>query len=161
MTPGRVFGDQLEGADRLAPLTTEVAGRDQPTQRRPTVLALGQNHDPGMSRVDAGPTAYRTLPRTRSGTHQTGGPSPREQPRGAEREINPEHRSDPGHQACLGELHRAVDTVAIGEREAVLAQLGSALHQGLRVAGAVAQRIAGGHVQVDERVGGHRAGVGD
>ena len=58
----------------------------------------------------------------------------------------------PADSAGPGELHRAVDAVAVGEREGVHAVLDGPLDQHVRVRGAVAQRVAGGHVQVDEGV---------
>ena len=71
------------------------------------------------------------------------------------REVEAEDRRDAGVAAGEDEADRAVEAVAVGEGEGLLAELGRALHERRRAARAVAQRVAGGDVEVDEGVGGH------
>ena len=81
---------------------------------------------------------------------------------GVHREVEAEDRRDPGVAAGEDEADRAVEAVAVGERERVLPELGRARHERRRAARAVAQRVAGGDVQVHEGIGGHgAAAVGD
>jgi hypothetical protein len=44
-------------------------------------------------------------------------------------QVDAEHRRNAGGRAGLDEAHRAVDTIAIGEREQRLAVLGGAGHE--------------------------------
>ena len=70
-------------------------------------------------------------------------------------EVGTEDRGDPVDDPGLGELHRPPHPVAVGEGERGHAELGGPGDQGGWVRGAVAQRVAGGDVEVDEGVGGH------
>jgi len=55
----------------------------------------------------------------------------------------------------LGETDGAVHAVAVGQGEGVHAVLDGSLDQDVGVGGAVAQRVAGGDVEVDEGVARH------
>ncbi len=69
-------------------------------------------------------------------------------------EVDAEHRADAGDPAGLGELHRAVGAVAVGQRQGVHLVLGGPLDQDVRVGGAVLEGVAGRDVEVDEGVHG-------
>ena len=75
-------------------------------------------------------------------------------------EIEPEHRGDTRVTTGQDEADGSVEPVAVGQGEGVLAQGGSACHQRRRAAGAMAQGVAGGDVEVDEGVGGHGFAAG-
>jgi hypothetical protein len=66
----------------------------------------------------------------------------------AEREINTEQRLDPRVRAGPDVLERAVQAVAVGQRERFHAKLGRAVGQRSRGGRAVAQRVRGRDVQV-------------
>ena len=153
-----VLGDQVEGAHRLPALAAQVGGRHQPAQRRPAGLVAGQQGDPRVPRVDRRPALRGLLSAARRIA-----PDPqrrvdhrrrRQQPGRLQREVDAEDRPDARRHGGPGELHRAVHAVAVGQREGVHAVLDRALDQDVRVRGAVAQRVARGHVQVDEGVAG-------
>ena len=55
-----VLGDEVQGADRLAPLPGEVGGGDEPTDRSPAGAARGQEGDPRQPEVAEGATARRS-----------------------------------------------------------------------------------------------------
>ena len=129
--PGLVLGEQgdprVPGVDRRA--------------------APGRLGAAGLAATGLGPAgaAQRGVDHRRAG----------EQPAGLDREVDAEHRADAGRLRGPGELHRAVDPVAVGQRQGVHAVLRGPLDEHVRVGGAVAQRVAGGHVEVDEGVAGH------
>ena len=79
-------------------------------------------------------------------------PGRRSSPVGAIARSTPSTGRIPAAQAGLGELHRAVGAVAVGQRQGVHLLLGGPLDEHVRVGGAVLQRVAGRHVQVDEGV---------
>nr|WP_258016942.1 hypothetical protein [Nocardioides marinisabuli] len=138
--------------DRGAALAGEVGGREHPAQRGPAAPSaagpggVGQQGDPRQPRVAEGAAPHRGAPAPRHGRRRPGAARPVGQ-------VDPEHRADPGLQARLGELHRPVGAVAVGERQQVHAVVGGALHQQVRQRGAVLQGVARGDVQVRERVG--------
>ena len=122
--------------------------------------APGEHGDPGPPGVDDRAPAHRGA---RARTRATGirrGPC---RPRPAHRtererldgEVDAEHRRDAGPAARRGEPDRAVEPVAVGEREGALAVLGGALDEVLGHRGAVAHREPRGDVEVGEPV--HRA----
>ncbi|EON23357.1 DNA polymerase III subunit alpha [Nocardioides sp. CF8] len=146
---------RLQGRHRPASLTGEVGGRDHPADRRPARLAGRQERHPGQPapmgrQVAVGAAAdrgARSLPprggRARPGHRRHG-------------QVHPQDRPDAGPRAGLGELHRAVRAVAIGEGERVHLLLDGALDEGLRVGCPVLQGVARGHMEMDERVRRHR-----
>jgi hypothetical protein len=144
-----VLGDRLERGHRDAALAAQVRGRHQAAHRRPPLLAAGQHGDPRQSRV-ADRAATDRGARARTGRRTAN--CRREHPGRLDREVHTENRADTGAHARLGEAHRSVDPVAVGQRKGVHAVLGRPLDQPVRVGGAVAQRVARGHVQVDERI---------
>ena len=79
---------------------------------------------------------------------------------GGDREVDPEQRPDVGRPAGERELDRAVEAVAVGQRQRLHAVLGGAGDQVGRVVGPVAHGVARGDVQVDEGVAAHRPGAG-
>jgi hypothetical protein len=71
---------------------------------------------------------------------------------GLDRQVDAEHWPDAATHAGLGKPHRAVDTVPVGERKRVHLGLDCPLDQSVRMGGAVLQRVAGRHMQVNERI---------
>ena len=146
---GREVGcEHVEVGDRAPPLAGEVGGRDQPADRRPARPARRPGRWPaaaaGRGRRHRGPgCGWRCGSRPATRGTAAGWPVG---------EVDAEHRADPGRQAGLGELHRAVGAVAVGQREGVHLLLGGPLDQRVGVGGAVLQGVAGGHVEMDERV---------
>ena len=86
-------------------------------------------------------------PRTGARTLGARAPRHRRLPHG---EVDAEDRGDAGPATGHREPHRAVEAVAVGEGEGVLAVLGGPLDEVLRGRGAEAHREAGGDVEVDE-----------
>ena len=150
-----VLGEQLEGGHRSAPLAGEVGGRDHPADRRPAGLAGGQERHPRQPapvgrQVTVGATAHR-------GARSRSPPVADLQRRtGATARSTPSTGRMPARRAGLGELHRAVRAVAIGEGERVHLLLHGALDERLRMRRAVLQGVARSHMEMDERVRRHR-----
>ena len=68
-------------------------------------------------------------------------------------EVDAEEGADAGALAGEHELHRSVDTVAVGQRERVHAVVGGAFDERVRVRCAVPERVAGRDVQMHEGIG--------
>ncbi len=146
---------QLQGRHRPSPLAGEVDRRDQPAHLRPPGPPLGQQRDPGQPVLTERSPAHRASARRHrprpppgSGTHLA---------RGVHGEVHPQDRTDPGPAAGLGELHRPVGAVPVGERQQVHPVLGCTLHQGIRVRGAVLEGVARRHVEMGEGIRRHRS----
>ena len=122
-----------------------VADTSRHTAAQPCLL-------PASTVTRGSPASRVAPPRTGVRRARTGAVARRQHPGRLDREVDAEHRADAGAHARLGEAHRPVDPVAVGQREGVHAVLGRPLDQPVRVGGAVAQRVAGGHVQVDEGI---------
>ena len=139
-----------------AALAGEVGRREDPAHRGPAAPAapgtgrVREEGHPRQARVAEGASAHRRT------TAAAGLPcravARRARCARAVGEVDAEDRGDAGDLAGLGELHRAVGAVAVGERQQVHAVLDGPLHQARGQRGAVAQGVAGGHVQVGERV---------
>ena len=146
-----VGGDQVESGYRGASFTRQVGGRDQPAELPPAdaccsfvdlVLPQGEHRDPGVARVDARPAPHRGAP----------GPArDRDPDQRFNREVGPEQRGDTGGLAGRGELHRAVQTVPVGQGQGGHTVVESDLHQRSRGGRAEPQGVPGGDVEVGER----------
>ncbi len=148
--PGR---EQVEGRDRLPALAGEVHRGDQPADRRPAGAAAaraagrGEQGDPGQAGPDGVAERAAAGRRPRSGRRPWSTCE-----HGLVGQVDAEHRPDAGDPAGLGELHRAVGAVAVGQRQGVHLLLGGPLHQDVRVGGAVLEGVAGRDAEVDEGV---------
>ena len=136
-----------------AALAGEVGRREDPAHRGPAATAApgtGRVREEGHARqprVAEGTAAHRRTTAAAGLPWLADARSSR-----AVGEVDAEDRGDVSDLAGLGELHRAVGAVAVGERQQVHAVLDGPLHQARGQRGAVAQGVAGGHVQVGERV---------
>ena len=146
--PLRVLTEHRQGHQRPAALPGQVRGGDHPAQRGPARGTAGKQHDTWMPRVHRHPTPGRRGRPVRPG--QRDGPRPLL----ADGQVDAEDRADARLPTGQREGHGSVGTVAIGQCEGVLAHRRGPLHEGLRPGGPVPQRVARGHVQVDES--GHR-----
>ena len=159
--PG-VLGDEVEavtGVPRsparwVADTSRHSAAQPRPsrasstTRRQRQAARAAVEERPAAGRVwRAGAGPGRAGPVRRRGPGGTGRSS------GATARSTPNTGRTPARRAGLRELDGAVHAVAVGEGQGVHAVLGGPLDEGARVGGAVAQRVAGGHVQVDEGVG--------
>ena len=123
----------------------------------------GQEGDSRQARVDAGPAAGGGPPagRLHPGTPTTQwvreGRGQRGVQDGGDRQVHTEDRAHAGRPAGQGELHRAVQTVAVGERQGRHAVLGGPGDEIGRVVGPVPHGVAGRDVQMDEGIA-HRRG---
>ena len=148
----QVGREQVDGGDRTTPLAAQVDRGDHPAQRGPPGLAAGQEGHPSAAALLQRQVARRS-PAHRRTTWGSGKPArPR---RRRHRQLDAEHRPDPGAACGPDEPHRTVGAVAVGQRERVHLLLRSPLDEHVRVGGAVLQREAGGDVEVDEGVRRH------
>ena len=70
--------------------------------------------------------------------------------------IDAQDRSDTCITAGQDEPHRAVETISISECQRILLERGGTLDQSHRATRAMAQRIARGHMEMDEGIS-HRS----
>ncbi len=161
VTPGQVGGEQVGARQRSAPLTGEVDRGDQPADRGPPGRAAAgttgvgeQGHPVGATalggQVAVGAAAHGSTP-ARPGSSGPGRPVRLAVGR-AQRQVDAEHRPDPGLLAGPGELDRAVGAVAVGEREGVHLVLGGPLHQRVGVGRAVLEGVSRRDVEVGEGI---------
>lgn len=125
-----MLGDELCAADRSSAFTTEVGLGHQTTQPAPAgarvdscALAQRQHCHPRMPGIDLG------APSGRVGPTRRGPPSSGQSHFFSHSQIHPQHRSDTGLITGLGEPHRTIEPVAVGQGERGLAQSRGTFHQ--------------------------------
>ncbi len=144
-------GDQRQVDHRLAALTGQLGGRDQSADRRPARptscgAGVGQEGHPGQRPVVAEGTAPHR------GARPLGHRLRRLPGQRGHRQVDAQHRPEPGRPAGPGVPDRAVGAVTVGQGEGVHLLLGGPLHEDVRVGRAVLQGVARRHVEVDEGV---------
>ena len=156
----RVLGRHRQRAHRLPAGAAQMGGTGEPAQRPPAVAVTGEEGRPGQPRVDAGPTAGGRPAGVRHphpGRHLTAdrggeGRGQRGVQCGSDRQVHPEDRPHARRPAGEGELHRAVEPVAVGECQCGHAVVGSTGHEIGGVVGPVPHGVTGSDVQMDEGV---------
>ena len=155
--PGRVLGDEL-GGDRGHVVVGRAGGPGRPAAaaRRPRgSRGTGLGRAPrGRRGVGGGDQAAERRPALAADREQRHPADPGDLLLGSQqRQIDAEQGLDAGVGAGLHVLERAVEAIAVGQRERGHAQVGRPGGQRSRGRGAVAQRVRGRDVQVRERPG--------
>lgn len=135
VTMAGIGGDQVRGRRGFAPLPREVHRRHQPTQGSPSATTAASQHYCTRVRLpDRFTTPGRSAPRPRSGaaTDTTDAVA-------LQGEVDAEDHADTAVACCLGEAHRAVQTITIGEGQRALAVLYRPTDKLLRGGDAMAQ----------------------
>ena len=139
--PG-MLGHQRGRGDRRPALPAKVGGTHEPAKCGPAAATRGENGDARLIRIDESATSHWS---------STGRSAFSTECR-LYGEVGTQDRADACLRACLDEPDRAVKTVAICQSQRLHPVLGRALDEHRRQAGAMPQGIAGGNVEVDERV---------
>ncbi len=156
-------GERLEGDEwgALALGVGQVSGGDEAAEVGVALAGLGEEHQVVRVGGRLGRSARRRLCARAVGAaappHRRGDAALGVAPAGCDSQqrlhphLGPEDGLDAVLGAGLGEAHRAVEAVVVGESQGRLPQLGRPGDQLLDPAAAVEEREVGVHVQVDER----------